>query len=83
MRPDPEYFNDDLDEQWNMRYLPTIVDPVDDESVYHSWLWFVLSKGFRYVIRLGIKWRVVSGLHGKFASGSCFSSIVAVCAFYL
>lgn len=45
VRLDPEYLNDDLDEEWNMRYLPTIVDPVDDESVYHPWLWFVLSKG--------------------------------------
>ncbi|KAJ5560396.1 hypothetical protein N7513_002795 [Penicillium frequentans] len=45
VRPNPEYFDDDLDEEWNTRYLPTIVDPVDDETVYHPWLWFVLSKG--------------------------------------
>ncbi|KAJ5928402.1 hypothetical protein N7466_007358 [Penicillium verhagenii] len=45
VRPNPEYFDDDLDEEWNTRYLPTILDPVDDETVYHPWLWFVLSKG--------------------------------------
>lgn len=45
VRPNPEYFDDDLDEEWNTRYLPTIIDPVDDETVYHPWLWFVLSKG--------------------------------------
>ncbi|KAJ6001357.1 hypothetical protein N7522_006584 [Penicillium canescens] len=41
----PEYFDEDLDEEWNTKYLPTILDPVDDETVYHPWLWFVLSKG--------------------------------------
>lgn len=45
VRPNPEYFDEDLDEEWNTRYLPTIMDPVDDETVYHPWLWFVLSKG--------------------------------------
>jgi serine/threonine protein kinase len=45
VRPNPEYFDEDLDEEWNTRYLPTILDPVDDETVYHPWLWFVLSKG--------------------------------------
>ncbi|KAJ5228920.1 hypothetical protein N7489_009628 [Penicillium chrysogenum] len=45
VRPNPEYFGDDLDEEWNTRYLPTVLDPVDDETVYHPWLWFVLSKG--------------------------------------
>ena len=45
VRPNPEYFDEDLDEEWNTKYLPTILDPVDDETVYHPWLWFVLSKG--------------------------------------
>ncbi|KAJ5194429.1 hypothetical protein N7491_001767 [Penicillium cf. griseofulvum] len=45
VRPNPEYFDEDLDEEWNTRYLPTVLDPVDDETVYHPWLWFVLSKG--------------------------------------
>ncbi|OQD71271.1 hypothetical protein PENPOL_c001G03919 [Penicillium polonicum] len=45
VRPNPEYFDEDLHEEWKTRYLPTILDPVDDETVYHPWLWFVLSKG--------------------------------------
>ncbi|EED19495.1 conserved hypothetical protein [Talaromyces stipitatus ATCC 10500] len=34
VRPNPEDFDDDLDEEWNTKYLPTIIDPVD-ETVYH------------------------------------------------
>ncbi|KAJ5920361.1 hypothetical protein N7516_011219 [Penicillium verrucosum] len=45
VRPNPKYFDEDLDEEWNTRYLPTVLDPVDDETVYHPWLWFVLSRG--------------------------------------
>ncbi|CAI7638212.1 unnamed protein product [Penicillium bialowiezense] len=45
VRASPKYFDDDLEEEWNTRYLPTILDRVDDETVYHPWLWFVLSKG--------------------------------------
>lgn len=45
VRPNPEYSDEELDEEWNTKYLPTILDPVDDETVYHPWLWFVLSKG--------------------------------------
>ncbi|KOS38247.1 hypothetical protein ACN38_g10946 [Penicillium nordicum] len=45
VRPNPEYFDEALDGEWNTRYLPTVLDPVDDETVYHPWLWFVLSKG--------------------------------------
>ncbi|KAH8435331.1 uncharacterized protein LDX57_012960 [Aspergillus melleus] len=41
----PEYFNDDLADEWRTKYLPTILNPVDDETVYHPWLWFVLFKG--------------------------------------
>lgn len=45
VRPNPEYF-EDLEEEWRTRYLPTILDLVDDETVYHIWLWFVLPEGF-------------------------------------
>jgi hypothetical protein len=46
IRLNPELFDENLDEEWKTRYLPTIVDPVDDETVYHPWLWFFLSYGF-------------------------------------
>ncbi|KAJ6019879.1 hypothetical protein N7499_002989 [Penicillium canescens] len=45
VRVDPEYFDDALQEEWHMKYLPMILDPMDDEKYYHPWLWFVLSKG--------------------------------------
>lgn len=45
VRPNPEYFDDELDEEWNLKYLPLILEPVDEETVYSPWLWFVLSKG--------------------------------------
>ncbi|KAK1598224.1 uncharacterized protein LY79DRAFT_655987 [Colletotrichum navitas] len=32
-------------EEWRTKYLPTILDPVDDETHHHPWLYFVLSKG--------------------------------------
>ena len=43
--PNPKYFDNDLDEEWKTKYLPTILDTVDNETVYHPWLCFVLSKG--------------------------------------
>ncbi|KAJ5135168.1 uncharacterized protein N7515_004446 [Penicillium bovifimosum] len=45
VRVNPDAFDDVLYEEWITRYLPIILDPVDDETVYHPWLWFVLSKG--------------------------------------
>ncbi|ROT37125.1 phosphotransferase enzyme family protein [Sodiomyces alkalinus F11] len=45
VRLDPECFSDALQEEWRDRYLPRIVDPVDDEMCYHPWLYFVLTKG--------------------------------------
>lgn len=45
IRANPQYFDNDMEEEWNTKYLPTILDPVDDETIYHPWLWFVLSKG--------------------------------------
>lgn len=41
----PEDFDTALQEEWHARYLPMILDPVDDETIYYPWLWFVLSKG--------------------------------------
>ncbi|KAI9043375.1 uncharacterized protein KD926_003905 [Aspergillus affinis] len=32
VRVNPDYFDDDLDEEWKTKYLPTILDPVDDET---------------------------------------------------
>jgi len=45
VRLDPVYFNDAFQEEWRTEYLPMILDPVDDETYYHPWLHFVLSKG--------------------------------------
>jgi hypothetical protein len=46
VRLDPEYFNDAIQEEWRTKYLPIVLDPVDDEIYYHHpWLYFVLSKG--------------------------------------
>ncbi|KAF4961197.1 hypothetical protein FGADI_434 [Fusarium gaditjirri] len=30
-------------EEWQTQYLPQIIDPVDDETFYHPWLYFMLS----------------------------------------
>jgi Phosphotransferase enzyme family len=35
----------DIQEEWWTKYLPMILDPVDDETIYYPWLYFVLSKG--------------------------------------
>lgn len=45
IRVNPRYFSDISQEHWRVKYLPLILDPVDDETVYHPWLYFVLSKG--------------------------------------
>ncbi|KAK2035760.1 phosphotransferase enzyme family protein [Colletotrichum somersetense] len=45
VRLNPKYFNDAAQEEWRTTYLPTILDAVDDETHYHPWLHFVLSKG--------------------------------------
>lgn len=44
-RSNPAYFDDDLQEEWNTKYLPLIIDPVDIETYYHPFTWFYLSKG--------------------------------------
>lgn len=38
-----EAFNFALQEEWHTRYLPKVIDPVDDEMFYHPWLYFMLS----------------------------------------
>ncbi|KAI1905945.1 hypothetical protein LOZ12_006396 [Ophidiomyces ophidiicola] len=45
VRLNPEHFSDALQEEWRTKYLPLIMDPVHDETYYHPWLYFVLSKG--------------------------------------
>ena len=35
IRARPEYFDDTMEEEWNTKYLPTILDPVDYETIYH------------------------------------------------
>ena len=32
-------------EEWYFKYLPMIIDPVDEEKVYHPFFYFVLSRG--------------------------------------
>jgi Phosphotransferase enzyme family len=41
----PECFSVAAQEEWHTKYLPMILDPVDDETYYNPWLFFVLSKG--------------------------------------
>ncbi|KAG7150347.1 hypothetical protein HYQ46_000714 [Verticillium longisporum] len=41
----PKSFSRALLEEWREKYMPLFIDPVDDETYYHPWLWFVLSKG--------------------------------------
>ncbi|KAJ5092135.1 phosphotransferase enzyme family protein [Penicillium alfredii] len=41
----PEHFDGALLDEWRRKYLPLFLDPVDDETEYHPWVWFVLSKG--------------------------------------
>lgn len=38
-----EYFGFALQEEWTSKYLPQIFDEVDDENIYHPWLYFMLS----------------------------------------
>ncbi|RAL01363.1 aminoglycoside phosphotransferase family protein [Aspergillus ibericus CBS 121593] len=45
IRVNPRYFSDAAQDDWRNKYLPMILDSVDDETIYHPWLYFVLSKG--------------------------------------
>ncbi|OHE92087.1 phosphotransferase enzyme family protein [Colletotrichum orchidophilum] len=40
-----EYFSEALEEEWQTKYLPKILDPVDTETCYYPWLYFVSGKG--------------------------------------
>ncbi|KAK1995073.1 hypothetical protein LX36DRAFT_613175, partial [Colletotrichum falcatum] len=40
---DPAALSTAGQEEWRAKYLPTILDPVDEEGCYHPWLYFVLS----------------------------------------
>ena len=40
--PHPGNFSDELEEGWRTRYLPMILDLVDDETIYHLWLYFAV-----------------------------------------
>ncbi|CAG7938408.1 unnamed protein product [Penicillium nalgiovense] len=45
VRVDQEHFDNAAQEEWYAKYLPMILDLVDDKGFYHPWLWFVFSKG--------------------------------------
>ena len=38
-----ERFGSELYEEWQTRYLPLVIDPVDDEAYYHPWLYFMMA----------------------------------------
>ncbi|KAG8411518.1 hypothetical protein J3458_015574 [Metarhizium acridum] len=42
---DPEEFDEATQDEWRTKYLPMSIDPVDEPTYYHPWLYFVLSKG--------------------------------------
>ncbi|RDW93784.1 aminoglycoside phosphotransferase family protein [Aspergillus mulundensis] len=44
VRANPKFFSDDLEEEWNTKYLPMILESVDDETVYHPWLCATFSE---------------------------------------
>ncbi|KAE8350240.1 kinase-like domain-containing protein [Aspergillus coremiiformis] len=39
-----DYFSDAQIEEWRMKYLPIVLNPVDSESCLYPWIYFVLSK---------------------------------------
>ncbi|KAH7354216.1 kinase-like domain-containing protein [Plectosphaerella cucumerina] len=45
VRLKPVSFSDAIQAEWQEKYLPMILDSVDETSCYHPWLYFVLSKG--------------------------------------
>ncbi|GAT21529.1 phosphotransferase family protein [Aspergillus luchuensis] len=40
-----EWFCNEFQEEWRNMYLPLILDPVDDETIYYPWVYFVMTKG--------------------------------------
>jgi hypothetical protein len=47
-----------MQEEWRDKYLPMILDPVDEETYYYPWLYFVLLiKGNLIMASLAIRWQ--------------------------
>ncbi|GIK04904.1 hypothetical protein Aspvir_009002 [Aspergillus viridinutans] len=44
MNVNTSYFDMAFQEDWRLNYLPMILDPVDDKTCYHPWIYFALSK---------------------------------------
>lgn len=40
-----DWFCNKFQDEWRNVYLPLILDPVDDETVYYPWVYFVMTKG--------------------------------------
>jgi hypothetical protein len=40
----PEMMSSELQDEWREKYVPKLIDEVDNESVYYPWLYFTLSK---------------------------------------
>ncbi|PYH37967.1 phosphotransferase enzyme family protein [Aspergillus neoniger CBS 115656] len=40
-----EWFCNEFQDEWRNMYLPLILDPVDDETIYYPWVYFVMTKG--------------------------------------
>lgn len=38
-------FNRAFQEEWWAKYMPVVLDPVDEEMRWHPWLFFALSLG--------------------------------------
>ena len=41
----PEQMDVGIQDKWYSKYMPLILDQVDEERVYHPWVFFALSKG--------------------------------------
>jgi aminoglycoside phosphotransferase len=41
---DPEKMSEELQDEWQEKYVPKIIDEVDNESCYYRWLYFMLDK---------------------------------------
>lgn len=38
-------FSPEIQDEWRAKYLPLVIEAVDNETYYYPWLQFVLSKG--------------------------------------
>lgn len=41
----PKHLSNEVQGEWRMKYLPLILEPVNDEMCYHPWLYFVILWG--------------------------------------